>query len=245
MKEKIDLNNLPNHIAVIMDGNGRWAKKKGAARIFGHQNAVEAVRQTTEGCAEIGIKFLTLYAFSTENWGRPQEEVNGLMQLLVSTIRSETKTLIKNNIKLSTIGDVSQLPASCQQELIESKEITKNNTGLVLNIALNYSGRWDIIEATKKIVKDCSENRISIEDINERLFSSSLSTSGITDPELLIRTSGEMRISNFLLWQLAYTELYITDVLWPDFRKEHLHNAIHDYQKRERRFGKISEQVKV
>lgn len=245
MKEKIDLKNLPSHIAVIMDGNGRWAKKKGAARIFGHQNAVEAVRQTTEGCAEIGIKFLTLYAFSTENWGRPQEEVNGLMQLLVSTIRSETKTLIKNNIKLSTIGDVSQLPASCQRELIESKEITKNNTGLVLNIALNYSGRWDIVEATKKIVKDCSENRISIEDINESLFSSSLSTSGISDPELLIRTSGEMRISNFLLWQMAYTELYITDVLWPDFRKEHLHNAIYDYQKRERRFGKISEQVKV
>ncbi|HYG39808.1 MAG TPA: isoprenyl transferase [Cytophagales bacterium] len=245
MKEKIDLNNLPSHIAVIMDGNGRWAKKKGAARIFGHQNAIEAVRQTTEGCAEIGIKFLTLYAFSTENWGRPQAEVNGLMQLLVSTIRSETKTLIKNNIKLSTIGDVSQLPKSCQNELVEAKEITQHNTGLTLNIALNYSGRWDIVEATKKIVKECSEKGMALEDINESLFSSSLSTAGIPDPELLIRTSGEMRISNFLLWQLAYTELYITEILWPDFRKEHLYNAIHDFQKRERRFGKISEQVKV
>jgi undecaprenyl diphosphate synthase len=245
MKEKIDLNNLPKHIAVIMDGNGRWAKGKGAARIFGHQNAVEAVRQTTEGCAELGIGYLTLYAFSTENWGRPKEEVNGLMQLLVSTIRSETKTLIKNNIKLSTIGETSQLPKSCQKELMEAAEITKNNTGLILNIALSYSGRWDIVEAVKKIAKACSENQLDPEIINETLFSNYLSTGGIPDPELLIRTSGEMRISNFLLWQLAYTELYITPVLWPDFRKNHLHEAIFDYQKRERRFGKINDKVKV
>jgi undecaprenyl diphosphate synthase len=245
MKEKIDLNNLPKHIAVIMDGNGRWAKGKGAARIFGHQNAVEAVRQTTEGCAELGIGFLTLYAFSTENWGRPKEEVNALMQLLVSTIRSETKTLVKNNIKLSTIGETSQLPNSCQRELEEAKEITKDNTGLILNIALSYSGRWDIVEATKKIAQACSENQLNPENITEALFSTYLSTGGIPDPELLIRTSGEMRISNFLLWQLAYTELYITPVLWPDFRKNHLHEAISDYQKRERRFGKINDQVKV
>jgi undecaprenyl diphosphate synthase len=245
MEEKIDLNNLPKHIAVIMDGNGRWAKKKGAARIFGHQNAVEAVRQTTEGCAELGVGFLTLYAFSTENWGRPKEEVNALMQLLVSTIRSETKTLVKNNIKLATIGNTDQLPKSCQKELQEAKEITKNNSGMILNIALSYSGRWDILEAVKKIARDCSENHLNPEDINEAYFSSQLSTNGIPDPELLIRTSGEMRISNFLLWQLAYTELYITDVLWPDFRKNHLHDAIYDFQKRERRFGKISDQVKV
>lgn len=245
MKEKIDLNNLPKHVAVIMDGNGRWAKKKGAARIFGHQNAVEAVRQTTEGCAELGVKFLTLYAFSTENWGRPQEEVSGLMQLLVSTIRGETKTLLKNNIKLLTIGNTDHLPKSCRKELSEAMEITQNNSGLNLIIALSYSGRWDIIEATKKIAKACSEKQLNLEDINESMFPSYLSTSNIPDPELLIRTSGEMRISNFLLWQLAYTELYITDVLWPDFRKEHLHEAIYNYQKRERRFGKISEQVKV
>ena len=245
MKEKIDLNNLPQHIAVIMDGNGRWAKKKGAARIFGHQNAVEAVRQTTEACAELGVKFLTLYAFSTENWGRPQDEVNGLMQLLVSTIRGETKTLIKNNVKLNTIGDTVTLPQSCQRELSEAMEITANNTGLTLNIALSYSGRWDIIEASKKIAQACSEKLLNPEDINELVFSSYLSTSNIPDPELLIRTSGEMRISNFLLWQMAYTELFITEVLWPDFRKEHLHEAIFNYQNRERRFGKISEQVKV
>jgi undecaprenyl diphosphate synthase len=244
MKEKLDLNNLPDHIAVIMDGNGRWAKKKGAMRIFGHQNAVDAVRQTTEGCAELGIKFLTLYAFSTENWGRPEDEINGLMQLLVSTINAETKTLIKNNIKLKVIGNIDDLPVKCQRELEEAREKTKTNTGMVLNIALSYSGRWEITEATKKITADILAGKLKEKEINEAVFASYLTTSGIPDPELLIRTSGEMRISNFLLWQLAYTELYITDVLWPDFNKEELHKAIFSYQQRERRFGKISEQVK-
>jgi undecaprenyl diphosphate synthase len=239
MKSQIDLSNLPKHIAVIMDGNGRWAKKQGAKRIFGHRNAVEAVRQTTESCAELGIKHLTLYAFSTENWDRPKAEVKGLMELLVSTIKKETETLTKNNVRLTSIGDITALPKNCQRELHESIELTKNNDGLNLILALSYSGRWEIIQAVKNLLKDVKKEGISPDDVNYELFSNYLCTKGIPDPELLIRTSGEMRISNFLLWQIAYTELYITDVLWPDFRKEHLYEAIVAYQKRDRRFGKV------
>lgn len=241
MKSLIDLNNLPEHIAVIMDGNGRWAKKQGARRIFGHRNAVEAVRETTESCAELGIKHLTLYAFSTENWNRPKIEVRGLMELLVSTIKKETSTLTKNNVRLTSIGDISALPKNCQQELQDSIELTRDNDGLNLILALSYSGRWEILKAVKDLLKDVKKETIGLEDINNELFSDYLCTKDIPDPELLIRTSGEMRISNFLLWQIAYTELYITDILWPDFRKEHLYEAIVAYQKRERRFGKVIE----
>ena len=241
MKSLIDLNNLPQHIAVIMDGNGRWARRKGAKRIFGHRNAIEAVRQTAESSAELGVKYLTLYAFSTENWSRPKSEVNGLMELLVSTMKKETATLTKNNIRLSSIGDVSSLPKNCQRELRESKELTQDNDGMNLVLALSYSGRWEIIEAVKDLLKDVKNDLIGLEDINNDLFSDYLCTKNIPDPELLIRTSGELRISNFLLWQIAYTELYITDILWPDFRKENLYEAIVAYQKRERRFGKVIE----
>jgi undecaprenyl diphosphate synthase len=239
MKSLIDLNNLPQHIAVIMDGNGRWAKKQGAKRIFGHRNAVEAIRQTTEACAELGIKHLSLYDFSTENWKRPKIEVRGLMELLVSTIKKETPILTKNNVRLTSIGDVAALPDNCQQELKDSVELTRNNNGLNLILALSYSGRWEIIKAVKDLLKDVKKDAIGLEDINYNLFSDYLCTKDIPDPELLIRTSGEMRISNFFLWQIAYTELYITDILWPDFRKEHLYEAIVAYQKRERRFGKV------
>lgn len=225
-----------------MDGNGRWARKQGAKRIFGHRNAIEAVRQTSEASAELGIKHLTLYAFSTENWKRPKAEVRGLMELLVSTIKKETATLTKNNIRLTSIGDTTTLPKNCQRELAESIELTKNNEGLNLILALSYSGRWEIIKAVRELLKDVKNNTIGLEDINYDIFSDYLCTKNIPDPELLIRTSGEMRISNFLLWQIAYTELYITDILWPDFRKEHLYEAIVAYQKRERRFGKVIEQ---
>ena len=241
----VDKNNLPRHIAVIMDGNGRWAKKKGAKRIFGHQNAIKAVRDISEGSAELGIKYLTLYAFSTENWKRPKAEIKGLMGLLVSTIRNETETLIKNNIQLQAIGDLQSLPVKCQRELNEAIDITSRNNGLTLILALSYSGRWDIVQGIKRLLKDVKKGLILENDITQQLFSHYLSTSNIPDPELLIRTSGEMRISNFLLWQMAYTELYITELLWPDFRKEHLVDAIIAYQKRERRFGKISEQVNL
>ena len=243
MKEKINANNLPRHVAVIMDGNGRWAKSKGAARIFGHRSAIQAVRDVTEGCAELGVGFLTLYAFSTENWGRPPAEVNALMQPLVETISGELKTLMKNNVQLRTIGATDQLPDRCRRQLREAIELTQGNTGLVLILALNYSGRWEITEAVKQIVHQAQREGLSAEDIDQQTIADHLSTREIPDPELLIRTSGEMRISNFLLWQLAYTELYITSVLWPDFRREDLYKAILAYQQRERRFGKISEQV--
>ncbi len=244
LKDTISSSNLPKHIAVIMDGNGRWAKKKGAARIFGHQNAVTAVREVTEGCAELGISYLTLYAFSTENWSRPKHEVNGLMQLLVSTLKKEISTLQDNNVRLTTIGETETLPSRCQNELHEAMEMTRNNTGLVLVLALSYSGRWEITTAARNIARDVQQGELKIDDINAEMFSSYLTTSGIPDPELLIRTSGEMRVSNFLLWQIAYSELYITDTLWPDFRRNDLYEAILAYQKRERRFGRISEQVK-
>jgi undecaprenyl diphosphate synthase len=244
LKEKILKGLLPSHIAVIMDGNGRWAKKKGAMRIFGHQNAIQAVRDISEGCAEMGIGYLTLYAFSTENWGRPKEEVEGLMQLLVKTIHGEMDTLQKNNIRLQAIGNLNNLPVNCQQELQDAIRKTSANNGLKLILALSYSGRWDIVEGVRKVLKDVKSNQITIDELTPEIFSAYLSTKDVPDPELLIRTSGEMRISNFLLWQMAYTELYITDVLWPDFRKKHLYEALYSYQKRERRFGKISEQVK-
>jgi undecaprenyl diphosphate synthase len=242
-KDHIDFNKLPNHVAVIMDGNGRWAKKKGALRIFGHKNAVQAVRDVTEGCGELGIKYLTLYAFSTENWGRPKEEIDGLMELLVNTLKQEINTLMENQVKLKTIGETSHLPKDCQENLQWAIDKTKNNTGLTLIMALSYSGRWEISRAVQQLAKQVQEGKLKPEEINERTIENYLQTSGIPDPELLIRTSGEMRVSNFLLWQIAYTELYITPTLWPDFRKEHLYEAIWSYQQRERRFGKTSEQL--
>jgi undecaprenyl diphosphate synthase len=243
LKENIDPNNLPEHIAVIMDGNGRWAKSKGAARIFGHRNAIQSVIDITEGCGELGIKYLTLYAFSTENWGRPADEVNGLMELLVNTIKKEINRLHKNNVKLLTIGDINHLPEDCQENLQYAKDSTNKNTGLTVVLALNYSGRWEILKAIKEIVKEAKSAGVDENQIDEKFFSRHLETAGIPDPELLIRTSGEMRVSNFLLWQIAYTELYITKTLWPDFRKEDLYEAICAYQKRERRFGKVLERT--
>lgn len=239
----IDKDKLPQHVAVIMDGNGRWAQRKGAERIYGHQNAVQAVRDVSEGCAELGIPYLTLYAFSTENWGRPKEEVEGLMHLLVSTIKREINTLIDNGIQLNAIGDIESLPLECQLELKEAIEATKDKDKLKLTLALSYSGRWDILHSVKGLIKKARLGEISEDDINDQTFSDFLSTAGIPDPELLIRTSGEMRLSNFLLWQMAYTELYVTEVLWPDFRKEHLQEALLEYLKRDRRFGKINEKV--
>ena len=241
--ENIELNTIPRHIAVIMDGNGRWAKKKGAARIFGHKNAIKAVKDVTEGCAELGVEYLTLYAFSTENWSRPIEEVSGLMQLLVLTIRKELKTLLSNNVKLATIGSFESLPKDCQNELHDAIEMTKNNTGLTLVLALSYSGRWEITEAVKRVVHDVKSGTIADVDIDQTLISTYLQTHNMPDPELLIRTSGEMRISNFLLWQLAYTDIFITEKFWPDFRKDDLKLALEAFQNRERRFGRISEQV--
>lgn len=242
-KEHIDPNNVPQHIAVIMDGNGRWAKKKGAMRIFGHRNAVKAVREVTEGCGEIGVKYLTLYAFSTENWARPKDEVEGLMELLVNTLKEEISSLMDNQVKLITIGDTSHLPGDCQQNLAWAMDKTKNNTGLTVILALSYSGRWELKEAIKDIAREVKEGKLDPAAITEHMIGNHLKTAGIPDPELLIRTSGEMRISNFLLWQIAYTELYITPTLWPDFRKENLYEAIWSYQQRERRFGKTSEQL--
>ena len=237
--EGIDKNKLPKHIAITMDGNGRWAKTKGKLRVFGHKNGVKAVRDTVEGAAEIGIEFLTLYAFSSENWNRPEKEVNALMTLLVSAINKETKTLMENNIRLSTIGDINKLPSKAQKELQEAIIKTKDNTRMTLVLALSYSGRGEIINAVQNIVKDGKKP----EEINEDTFQQYLTTKSVPDPELLIRTSGEYRISNFLLWQIAYSELYFTDTLWPDFRRANLYKAILNYQSRERRFGKTTEQL--
>ena len=237
-------NHLPRHIAVIMDGNGRWAELHGDERIQGHRQGVEAVRSTVEGAGEAGIEFLTLYAFSTENWDRPKEEVNALMSLLVSAIIQETENLNEKNVRMLAIGDLISLPSEAQSELREAIKRTSTNTGLKLVLALSYSGRWEILEALKKIVRDIKNNRITDNQINDTLFENYLSTAGIPDPELLIRTSGEFRISNFLLWQIAYTEFYFTPKLWPDFRKEDLFEAIIDFQHRVRRFGKTSEQIR-
>ena len=242
-KENINLDRLPKHIAIIMDGNGRWAKEKGKFRIFGHQNGVKAVREVSEGCAELGVECLTLYAFSTENWNRPKIEVNALMTLLVNTIKGETATLMKNGIKLDAIGDRSTLPKNCLSELDEAIEATKDNTGMTLILALSYSAKWDIVNATKIIAQKAKDGEITPEDIDEELINQTLTTYKYPHPELMIRTSGELRISNFLLWEIAYSELYFTTVLWPDYRKEHLYEAIIDYQSRERRFGKTSEQL--
>ena len=240
LMEQIEKENLPKHIAITMDGNGRWAKDKGKLRIFGHQHGVKAVRETVEAAAEIGIKFLTLYAFSTENWKRSEREVNALMTLLISTISKETKTLMKNDICLNAIGNLSQLPKKCEQELEQAIEKTKNNKRMTLILALSYSGRWEIVNAVNKIMKEKNLRK----ELTEEAFQQYLNTKGVPDPELLIRTSGEHRISNFLLWQIAYSELYFTDTLWPDFGKEDLLKAIIDYQKRERRFGKTIQQIK-
>lgn len=226
-----------------MDGNGRWARKKGAARIFGHRNAIKAVKDVTEGCGELGIKYLTLYAFSTENWGRPKEEVEGLMELLVNTLKKEINSLHENQVRLKTIGDIGHLPNACQDNLLEAIEATKNNSGVTMILALSYSGRWEIVEAAKALARDFKAGRVKEEEITESSFSNYLRTAGVPDPELLVRTSGEMRISNFLLWQIAYTELYITKTLWPDFGKEDLYEAICAYQKRDRRFGKVMESL--
>ena len=244
LKKEINLTKLPVHVAIIMDGNGRWAKLQGAARIFGHQNGVTSVKETVEAAAELGIKYLTLYAFSTENWNRPGDEVSALMELLVKTIHAETPTLNKNNIRLLTIGDTNSLPEKCIKQLNEAMADTAKNTGLSLVLALSYSGKWEIIETVKQLAEDAKAGKLNPKDITEALFESKLSTKGIPNPELMIRTSGEHRISNFLLWQLAYTEFYFTDVLWPDFRKEHFYQAIINYQQRERRFGKTGEQIK-
>ena len=243
-KQEINLTKLPAHVAIIMDGNGRWAKLQGAARIFGHQNGVKSVKETVEAAAELSIKYLTLYAFSTENWNRPGDEVSALMELLVKTIHAETPTLNKNNIRLLTIGDTNSLPAKCVNQLNEAMVETSKNTGLSLVLALSYSAKWEIVSAVKQIAEDAKNGKLNPQDITESLFESKLSTKGIPNPELMIRTSGEHRISNFLVWQLAYAEFYFTDVLWPDFRKEHFYEAIVNYQQRERRFGKTGEQIK-
>ena len=244
MKETIDRNNIPKHIAVIMDGNGRWAKQKGAMRIFGHRNAIQAVREAIEGSGELGVNYLTLFSFSTENWSRPKEEVDALMDLLVQTIVTETGLMMKENVRLNAIGDLESLPKSTYDKLIEVMQQTSANTGLTVNLALSYSGQWELTKAAQRIAQKVSEGKLSPGEITQQTLADHLDTAGIPDPELMIRTSGEYRISNFLLWQLAYTELYFSDVLWPDFRKEHLFAAIEDYQKRERRFGKTGEQVK-
>lgn len=242
-KSLINLSKLPQHVAIIMDGNGRWAKKQGLSRILGHKKAIQSVKNVTEASAELGIPFLTLYTFSIENWNRPKEEVNALMNMLVDTMKQELLTLQKNNIKLNAIGDFSKLPQNVYKKLTQTINETKNNTRLTLTLALSYSSRWEIINMVKKIALKVQNNEITIHDIDEKLVQTYLSSYPLPDPDLLIRTSGEYRISNFLLYQLAYTELYFTNILWPDFTKNDFYKAIIDFQKRERRFGKISEQL--
>jgi undecaprenyl diphosphate synthase len=243
VKEQIDLSRLPQHVAVIMDGNGRWAKEHGKPRIWGHRNGVKAVREVSEAAAEIGIQWLTLYAFSTENWNRPRIEVGALMDLLVSTIREELETMNKNNIRLGAIGDIDKLPPKTRKALLEGIDNTRNNTRMTLTLALNYSARWEITQAMKKVALKASAQALSPDAIDESAVASFLTTAHMPDPELLIRTSGEHRISNFLLWQIAYTEFYFSDIYWPDFEREEFYTAILDFQHRERRFGKTSEQL--
>lgn len=245
LKNQIIKEKLPRHVAVIMDGNGRWAQKRGNARIFGHQNAVESVRQVVEAAGELQIEYLTLYAFSTENWQRPKSEVDALMSLMVRTIQAETENLNENNVKLNAIGEIDDLPRNVQVQLNNAVKYLSGNTGLNLTIGLSYSGRWDIADAAKRLARAVKKGEIDPEDIDSCVFESYLSTSAIPDPELLIRTSGERRISNFLLWQVAYTELYFTPVLWPDFRKEHFYEALIDFQRRDRRFGKVKGSAKI
>ncbi len=243
LKDRINLERLPKHIAIIMDGNGRWAMQQGEQRTFGHENGVNAVREATESAAELGVKYLTLYAFSTENWNRPKDEVDALMHLLVDSIIKETPTLNKNKIRLNTIGDIKSLPEKSYKQLIKTMKETAEHDRMTLTLALSYSSRWEITEAVKLISEKINKKELKVENIDQQLISSHLNTSSMPDPELLIRTSGEHRISNFLLWQIAYAELYFTPKLWPDFKKEDLYNAIIDYQSRERRFGKTSEQI--
>ena len=245
LKEKIDLSKLPKHIAIIMDGNGRWAQKQGKDRTFGHQNGVNAVREASESAAELGVKFLTLYAFSTENWNRPKYEIDALMQLLVDTIEKEVPTLNKNKIRLGAIGNLDSLPTESKTRLLKAIDETQKNDRMTLNLALSYSSRWELSEAIKKISEEVLNGKINIDQINQELVSDYLTTANMPDPELLIRTSGEYRISNFLLWQIAYAELYFTDKLWPDFEREDLYQAIINFQKRERRFGKTGDQIKA
>lgn len=242
--EKLDRSHLPQHVAIIMDGNGRWAKQQGKPRVFGHKNGVRSVREITEAATELGIPYLTLYAFSTENWKRPSLEVSALMNLLVETIGLEMKTLMENNVRLHTIGDISHLPSRTYQALLEAKERTKQNSRLNLVLALNYSSRHEIVEAAKHLAQLAAQGKLAADQIDEALFSEHLFTSAMPDPDLLIRTSGEQRISNFLCYQIAYAELYFTPVLWPDFRKQHFYQALVEYQLRERRFGLTSEQVR-
>ena len=243
-KNQIQQDRIPRHVTIIMDGNGRWAKRQGLARMFGHRQGVETVHTITEAAAELGIEYLTLYAFSTENWNRPKEEVDALMSLLVDTIAKETPTLMKNNIRLSTIGDLSRLPNNAQQKFRACMQETSANTGLNLVLALSYSARWEIIRAAQEIASAIQKGDLLVEDVNEEVVSAHMTTAHMPDPDLLIRTSGELRISNFLLWQLAYSELYFTDCLWPEFTAEEFYRAIVDYQRRERRFGKTSEQIR-
>ena len=240
---QIKKDRIPEHVAIIMDGNGRWAKKKGHLRIFGHKHGVGAVRNALEAAVELGVKYLTVYAFSTENWSRPRMEVNALMELLVDTIEKEIPTFMENGIQLQVIGNMDQLPGTCQAQLERAMKITENNNTLTLILALSYSGRWDIIEAVKKIAESVKVGEIQPEDINESVLNTALNTAEFPDPDLLIRTSGEQRISNFLLWEIAYSEIYFTPVLWPDFTKDDFYKAIIDFQGRERRFGKTSEQI--
>lgn len=240
---QIDLQRVPQHVAIIMDGNGRWAKQKGHMRIFGHRNGVKAVRAAIEAGAELGVKYLTMYAFSTENWTRPQQEVSALMELLVSTIEDELPTLMKNGIRLETIGNIEQLPKKCQDQLVKTKAKTAQNERLTLILALSYSGRWDIIEAVKRVAQSVEKGDLKSDDIDESTLNAALSTAEYPHPDLLIRSSGEQRISNFLMWEIAYSELYFTPVLWPDFTEDDFYRAIVEYQSRERRFGKTSEQI--
>jgi undecaprenyl diphosphate synthase len=244
LKEKIKKETVPVHVAIIMDGNGRWAKKRGYIRTIGHTKGVDAVRDTVEAAVEIGVKYLTLYAFSTENWNRPKYEIDALMTLLVNSVNKERKTFMDNNIRLQAIGDMKSLPAKSYKELLKAIEYTSGNTGLSLVLALSYSSRWEITDAIQKIALQILSGELRAEEITAESFSSFLTTSAIPDPELLIRTSGEFRVSNFLLWQIAYTELYFTPTLWPDFSKEEFYKAILEYQSRERRFGMTSSQIK-
>jgi undecaprenyl diphosphate synthase len=244
LQERLQKNgHIPNHIAVIMDGNGRWAKKRALPRVAGHHEGVNSVREIVETCGQIGVKYLTLYTFSTENWNRPKDEVSILMRLLVSSLRDERDRLNKHNVRVTTIGDFASLPQDAQDEFLDAIELTKNNTGLTLILALSYSGRWDITNSVKQIAEQVKKGALKPEEITDAVITQHLATKSIPDPDLLIRTSGELRISNFLLWQLAYSEMYVTDVLWPDFRRNELYDAIESFQSRERRFGKVSEQI--
>ncbi len=246
LQERLHKNGqIPTHIAVIMDGNGRWAKKRSLPRVAGHHEGVNSVREIVEVCGQVGVKYLTLYTFSTENWSRPKEEVSILMRLLVSSLRDERDRLHHNNVRVKTIGDFSSLPQDAQDEFLDAIDLTKNNTGLTLVLALSYSGRWDITSGMKRIAEQVKAGKLDPDKITDEVISKNLATKDIPDPDLLIRTSGELRLSNFLLWQLAYSEMYVTDVLWPDFRRNELYHAIESYQSRERRFGKVSEQLKT